>query len=70
MVHYLPQEVFTLQALLRFRSRVLASSMVYHDPLAVFYAALFKIDFNQLLIFIEKLSPLLVFEPGTYPVPS
>ena len=32
--------------------------------------AVFKFEFNQLLIFIEKFSPLPVFEPGTSPVPS
>ena len=35
-----------------------------------FYAAPFKFEFDQLLIFIEKLLPLPRFEPGTSPVPS
>ena len=35
-----------------------------------FYAVPFKFEFNQLLIFIEKFSPLLRFEPGTSAVPS
>ena len=35
-----------------------------------FYSAPFKFEFNQLLIFIERLSSLSGFEPGTSPVPS
>ena len=35
-----------------------------------FYAVPFKFKFNQLLIFIEKFSPLPGFEPGISPVPS
>ena len=34
------------------------------------YAAPFKLEFNQLLIFIEKLSSLPGFEPRNSPVPS
>ena len=36
----------------------------------IFYAVAIQIGIIQLLIFIEKFSPLLGFEPSTYPVPS
>ena len=35
-----------------------------------FYTAPFKFEFNQLLIFLQKFSPLPGFELGTSPVPS
>ena len=35
----------------------------------IFYTTPFKFEFNQLLIFIEKFSSLLGFEPGTSTIP-
>ena len=53
-----------------FQSSASTSTMYQRAHVESRLYSLFKFEFNQLLIFSEKFSPLAGFEPGTSPVPN